>query len=472
MKLLKELSKKGSNKFYIEDFDGYKIKIDIDDKLLRDRVDIPDVNEVTLIRHIVKLSQKNYGVDSGFYPLGSCTMKYNPKISEEISRREEFLYMHPLLPEDMVQGNLKILWELAEFLKEITGMDEFSLQPAAGAHGEYTGMRIIWEYFNDKGEKRSEVIVPDSAHGTNPASSAMVGFNVVEIPSKNGIVNPDELRKVVSEKTAAIMLTNPNTLGLFEKEILKIKGILKEKGALLYYDGANLNALLGIVRPGDMGFDIVHLNLHKTFSTPHGGGGPGAGPVGVKEFLKEYLPYPVVEKEDDRFKFKKPKKSIGKVRSFYGNFTVLLKAYIYIKLMGSEGLRRISEIAVLNVNYIKEKLKTYYPPLVDTLYKHECVLSGKPYKKFGVKTFDIAKRLMDYGFHPPTIYFPHIVEEALMIEPTETETKETIDEFIDAMIKISEEAKKNPEILKEAPHTTEISRPDEVKAVKEMKLRW
>jgi len=399
-------------------------------------------------------------------------MKYNPKISEEIARREEFLYMHPLLPEDMVQGNLKILWELSEYLKEITGMDAFSLQPAAGAHGEYTGMRIIWEYFKDRGEERSEVIVPDSAHGTNPASSAMVGFKVIEIPSKNGIVDPEELRKVVTDKTAAFMLTNPNTLGLFERDILKISKILKEKGALLYYDGANLNALLGIVRPGDMGFDIVHLNLHKTFSTPHGGGGPGAGPVGVKDFLKDYLPYPIVEKEDERFTFKKPEKSIGRVRSFYGNFTVLLKAYIYIRLMGPEGLRKVSETAVLNANYIKEKLKKYYPPLVDTVYKHECVLSGKPYKKYGVKTFDIAKRLMDYGFHPPTVYFPHIVEEALMIEPTETETKETIDEFIDAMIKISKEAKENPKILKESPHTTEISRPDEVKAVKEMKLKW
>ena len=472
MKLLKELSKKGSNKFFIEDFNKYDIKIELDKNLLRDKVELPDINEVTLIRHILNLSHRNYGVDSGFYPLGSCTMKYNPKISEEIARREEFLYMHPLLPEDMVQGNLKIMWELSEYLKEITGMDAFSLQPAAGAHGEYTGMRIIWEYFKDRGEERSEVIVPDSAHGTNPASSAMVGFKVIEIPSKDGIVDPEELRKVVTDKTAAFMLTNPNTLGLFEKDILKISGILKEKGALLYYDGANLNALLGIVRPGDMGFDIVHLNLHKTFSTPHGGGGPGAGPVGVKNSLKDYLPYPVVEKEDETFTLKKPEKSIGRVRSFYGNFTVLLKAYIYIRLMGAKGLREVSETAVLNANYIKEKLKKYYPPLVDTVYKHECVLSGKPYKEYGVKTFDIAKRLMDYGFHPPTVYFPHIVEEALMIEPTETETKETIDEFIDAMIKISKEAKENPEILKESPHTTEISRPDEVKAVKEMKLKW
>lgn len=471
MKLLKEISKKGSNKFDIEDDINFEVQ-ELDEKYLRKDIDIPDVNEVDLIRHFVSLSKENYGVDSGFYPLGSCTMKYNPKVNEEISKREDFLYLHPLLPIDKVQGILKIMWELSEYLKEITGMDAFTLQPAAGAHGEYTGLRIMWEYYLDKGEKRDKVILPDSAHGTNPASSSMLGLNVIQIESKNGMVDPDKLLDVVDEKTFALMLTNPNTLGFFEKDILRIKEILKSKGALLYYDGANLNGFLGVARPGDMGFDCVHLNLHKTFSTPHGGGGPGSGPVGVKDFLKDYLPYPVVENDEDFFYFAKPPKSIGKIKSFFGNITVLLKAYLYIKELGFEGLREVSLFSVLNANYIKEKLKKYYPSQFDNLVKHECVLSGKIYKEYGVKTFDIAKRLMDYGFHPPTIYFPHIVDEALMIEPTETESKETIDAFIDAMIKISEEIKNNSDLVKNAPHSTRIKRPDEVKANRELKVKW
>lgn len=473
MKTLKELSKKGSNKFEIEDdltfFEVEKLESDY----LRKEVEIPDVSEVTLVRHFINLSKLNYGVDVNFYPLGSCTMKYNPKINEEISKKEDFLSLHPLLSIENVQGVLKILWELQEFLKEITGMDGFTLQPAAGAHGEYTGLRIMWEYFKDKGERRRKIILPDSAHGTNPASSSMLGLEVIEIESKDGIVDPEKLREVVDENTFALMLTNPNTLGFFEKDILKISEILKSKGALLYYDGANLNGFIGIARPGDMGFDCVHLNLHKTFSTPHGGGGPGSGPVGVKEFLKKYLPYPIIEKsEEDFYYFSKPERTIGKVRSFFGNFLVLLKGYLYIRELGSEGLKEVAELSVLNANYIKEKLKKYYPSPFDRIVKHECVLSGKIYKEYGVKTLDIAKRLMDYGFHPPTIYFPHIVDEALMIEPTETETKETLDEFINAMIKISEEIKKDPSIVKNAPHTTYISRPDELKAVKELKVKW
>lgn len=472
MKTLKEISKTGSNKFQIPECDVPEIDINIEEKLCRKDVELPDVNEVTLIRHFLNLSHKNYGVDRGFYPLGSCTMKYNPKVSEEMTEKDEFHLLHPLLPESAVQGTLRLMWELSEYLKEISGMDAFSLQPSAGAHGEFTGIRIIREYFKDKGENRTNIIVPDSAHGTNPASSAMGGFNVIEIPSREGIVDPDSLSEVVDDNTAGLMLTNPNTVGLFERDILKISDILKAKGALLYYDGANLNPLLGIVRPGDMGFDIVHLNLHKTFSTPHGGGGPGAGPLGVKKFLQDYLPYPIVEKKKSRFYFKKPARTIGKISGFYGNFMVCLKAYIYIRMLGNEGLRRVAEISVLNANYIKEKLKQYFPPPVDTIYKHECVLSGKPYKKYGIRTFDIAKRLMDYGFHPPTIYFPGIVEEALMIEPTETETKETLDEFISAMINIARESIENADVVKKAPHTTEIQRPDEVKAARFPKLKW
>ncbi|MCX8095473.1 MAG: aminomethyl-transferring glycine dehydrogenase subunit GcvPB [Caldisericia bacterium] len=473
MKTLKELSKHGSNKFNIEDdLDFFEVE-KLENEYLREEVEIPDISEINLIRHFINLSKLNYGVDVNFYPLGSCTMKYNPKINEDIAKKEDFYYLHPLLSTEYTQGILKILWEMQEFLKEITGMDGFTLQPAAGAHGEYTGLRIMWEYFKDKKERRNKVILPDSAHGTNPASSSMLGLEVIEIQSKDGMVDPDKLKDVVDEKTFALMLTNPNTLGFFEKDILKISEILKSKGALLYYDGANLNGFIGIARPGDMGFDCVHLNLHKTFSTPHGGGGPGSGPVGVKDFLVKYLPYPVIEKsEDDFFYFSKPERTIGKVRSFFGNFSVILKAYLYIRELGSEGLKEVAQLSVLNANYIKEKLKKYYPSQFDRVVKHECVLSGKIYKEYGVKTLDIAKRLMDYGFHPPTIYFPHIVDEALMIEPTETESKETLDEFIEVMIKISEEIKKNPELVKNAPHTTYISRPDEVKAAKELKVKW
>lgn len=471
MKLLKEISKKGKNKFDIEDDICSEIEF-LDEKYIRKDVNLPDVSEVDLIRHFIALSSENYGVDNGFYPLGSCTMKYNPKINEEIAKKEELKYFHPLVSLEYSQGLLKIMWEMQEFLKILVGMDAFTLQPKAGAHGEYTGLRIMWEYFNEKGEKRNKVILPDSSHGTNPASSSMLGLEIIEIESKDGMVDPEKLSEVVDEKTFALMLTNPNTLGFFEKDILRIKEILKNKGALLYYDGANLNGFIGIARPGDMGFDAVHLNLHKTFSTPHGGGGPGSGPVGVKEFLKDYLPYPIVENEEEFFYFSKPAKSIGKVGNFFGNFGVILKAYLYIRELGFDGLKEVSQIAVLNANYIKEKLKKYYPSQLDRLAKHECVLSGKIYKEYGIKTLDIAKRIIDYGFHPPTIYFPHIVDEALMIEPTETENKENIDKFIDIMIKISEEIKNNPDLVKNAPISTKIQRPDELKANKELKVKW
>lgn len=471
MKLLKEISKKGKNKFDIEDDICSEIEF-LDEKYIRKDVNLPDVSEVDLIRHFIALSSENYGVDNGFYPLGSCTMKYNPKINEEIAKKEELKYFHPLVSLEYSQGLLKIMWEMQEFLKILVGMDAFTLQPKAGAHGEYTALRIMWEYFNDKGEKRNKVILPDSSHGTNPASSSMLGLEVIEIESKDGMVDPEKLSEVVDEKTFALMLTNPNTLGFFEKNILRIKEILKNKGALLYYDGANLNGFIGIARPGDMGFDAVHLNLHKTFSTPHGGGGPGSGPVGVKEFLKDYLPYPIIENEEDFFYFSKPAKSIGKVGNFFGNFGVILRAYLYIRELGFEGLKEVSQIAVLNANYIKEKLKKYYPSQLDRLVKHECVLSGKIYKEYGIKTLDIAKRIIDYGFHPPTIYFPHIVDEALMIEPTETENKDNIDKFINIMIKISEEIKNNPDLVKNAPISTKIQRPDELKANKELKVKW
>lgn len=471
MDLLKEISKKGKNKFDIED-DIYSDIEFLDEKYIRKDVNLPDVSEVDLIRHFIALSNENYGVDKGFYPLGSCTMKYNPKINEEIAKKEELKYFHPLVSLEYSQGLLKIMWEMQEFLKKLVGMDAFTLQPKAGAHGEYTALRIMWEYFNDKGEKRNKVILPDSSHGTNPASSSMLGLEVIEIESKDGMVDPEKLLEVVDEKTFALMLTNPNTLGFFEKDILKIKEILKNKGALLYYDGANLNGFVGIARPGDMGFDAVHLNLHKTFSTPHGGGGPGSGPVGVKEFLKDYLPYPIIENDEEFFYFSKPLKSIGKVGSFFGNFAVILRAYLYIRELGFDGLKEVSKIAVLNANYIKEKLKKYYPSQLDRLVKHECVLSGKIYKEYGIKTFDIAKRIIDYGFHPPTIYFPLIVDEALMIEPTETENKDTIDKFIDLMIKISEEIKNSPDLVKNAPMSTKIQRPDEVKVNKELKVKW
>lgn len=471
MNLLKEISKKEKNKFDIEDDINSEIE-PLDEKYLRKDVNLPDISEVDLIRHFIALSKENYGVDNGFYPLGSCTMKYNPKINEEIAKKEELKYFHPLVSLDYSQGLLKIMWEMQEFLKILSGMDAFTLQPKAGAHGEYTGLRIMWEYFNDKGEKRNKVILPDSSHGTNPASSTMLGLEVIEIESKDGMVDPNKLAEVVDEKTFALMLTNPNTLGFFEKDILRIKEILKNKGALLYYDGANLNGFIGIARPGDMGFDAVHLNLHKTFSTPHGGGGPGSGPVGVKDILKDYIPYPMIENEEDFFYFSKPAKSIGKVGNFFGNFGVILRAYLYIRELGFEGLKEVSQIAVLNANYIKEKLKKHYPSQLDRLVKHECVLSGQIYKEYGIKTLDIAKRIIDYGFHPPTIYFPHIVDEALMIEPTETENKDNIDKFIDIMIKISEEIKNSPDLVKNAPISTKIQRPDELKANKELKVKW
>lgn len=479
-KLIFEISKKGRR--------GYKLmKIDVPEikpcdailkELLRgEDAKLPEVSEVDVVRHFTNLSDKNYGVDTGFYPLGSCTMKYNPKINEDMAVLSGFSKIHPLQPEDTVKGALEMMYSLSDALAEISGMDYVSLQPAAGAHGEITGLMIIKAYHEKRGDiKRKNIIVPDSAHGTNPASASMIGFNVVEVKSnKDGSVNIAALKEVLNDEVAGLMLTNPSTLGLFEPNIKLIADLIHKAGGLLYYDGANMNAIMGITRPGDMGFDVLHMNLHKTFSTPHGGGGPGSGPVGVKDFLSGFLPVPVVERKDDKFilNYDRPD-SIGKVKSFYGNFGVLVKAYAYILSMGAEGLKYASEIAVLNANYMKERLKSYYNLPFDQVCMHEFILSGLVGDNglSSVTTLDIAKRLLDYGYHPPTIYFPLIVEGAIMIEPTETESLETLNNFIETMIKIANEAKEAPELLKNAPHHTPVRRIDEVKAAMKPTLKW
>lgn len=414
----------------------------------------------------------NYGVDTGFYPLGSCTMKYNPKLHEELACLPGFAELHPLLPEEATQGMLAVLWRLGELLKGIAGMPGITLQPAAGAHGELTGMLLIRRYFEDKGEleRRTKILLPDSAHGTNPASAAMMGFQVVSVPSnERGTVDLAALEERLGEDVAGIMLTVPNTLGIFERDILRITAMVHEVGGLCYFDGANLNAFLGRARPGDMGADIFHFNLHKTFSTPHGSGGPGAGPLAVSEPLLPYLPVPQIVKEGDRFmlSYEVPK-TIGRVHPFFGNVLVMVKALAYILTLGDEGLREVSAGAVLAANYLRVRLRDIYAVPYDGLCKHEFIASTK---NLGAKARDVAKRLIDYGFHPPTVYFPLIVEEALMIEPTETETLETLDAFIDAMHRIAEEAQKQPELLAEAPHNAPVRRLDEVKAAREPVLR-
>lgn len=445
-------------------------RVPLPDHLVRRELDLPELSEVDVVRHYTRLSEMNYGIDTGTYPLGSCTMKYNPKINEELSRL--FSGFHPLQDPSTVQGCLEIMYDLQEYLGLISGMDAVTLQPAAGAAGELTGALIVKAH--QKG--RAEMIVPDSAHGTNPASAHMAGFTVVEIPSNpEGTVDIDALKAAVSENTAGLMLTNPNTLGIFEKDIIEIADIVHEVGGLLYYDGANLNAIAGICRPGDMGFDIVHFNLHKTFSTPHGGGGPGSGPVGVIKTLRDYLPVPVVEYDENKgsyyLEYDLPQ-TIGKVHGFYGNFLVMVKAYIYSLAMGSD-IKKSSQIAVLNANYIAQKLKNHYELPYTPLRKHELVLSCEKIKKeTGVKALDIAKRLLDYGIHAPTIYFPLIVHEALMIEPTESESREDLDRFIEVMIAIKKECYENPDIVREAPHNTAIGRLDEVKAARNLVLNW
>lgn len=435
---------------------------------------IPELSEPEVIRHFTRLSQRNMGVDSNFYPLGSCTMKYNPKINEDIANLS-YWELHPYLPSELVQGALQVLYELEQYLAEISGMSRVTLAPSAGAHGEITALFIIKAYHESKGRSPKEVLVPNSAHGTNPASAALAGFVIRQIASNNeGTIDIEDLQRNLSENTAALMLTNPNTLGLFEKDILTISSLVHKNGGLVYYDGANLNAILGITKPADMDVDLMHFNLHKTFSTPHGGGGPGSGPVGVKEELVPFLPVPVIEKREEIFflDYDKPH-SIGKIRSFYANFLVCLKAYTYIRTLGPDGLKEVSENAVLNANYLLKKLTPYFEVPYEKICQHEFVLSAKSCnRKYGVRALDIAKRLLDYGFHAPTIYFPLIVEEAMMIEPTETESKETLDKFSEVLIKICEEAKNNPELVKTAPHKMPVGRLDEAKAAREPKLKY
>ncbi|QUH19454.1 aminomethyl-transferring glycine dehydrogenase subunit GcvPB [Alkaliphilus sp. B6464] len=476
-KLIFEVSQEGRKAYSLPKCDVEEVNIEslIPSGFLSDKeLDLPEVSEVDVIRHYTQLSSKNYGVDTGFYPLGSCTMKYNPKINEDMASLSGFSNIHPYQPVETVQGALELMYGLDKMLAEVAGMERMTLQPAAGAHGELVGLMIIKAYHDKRGDKkRTKIIVPDSAHGTNPASAAVAGFDIVEVKSdKNGAVDLESLKSVLSDEIAGLMLTNPSTLGLFETNIKEIADLVHEAGGLLYYDGANMNAILGITRPGDMGFDVVHYNIHKTFSTPHGGGGPGSGPVGVRKDLVEFLPSPVVEKKGDNYilDYDRPH-SIGKIKSFYGHFGILVRAYTYILSYGP-GLKEVSEKAVLNANYMMHKLKEKYYLPIEQVYKHEFVLGGLNEDILGISTLDIAKRLLDYGYHPPTIYFPLIVNEAIMIEPTETESVETLDRFIDAMNKIADEAKENPELLKNAPHNTHVRRIDEAKAARNLIVKW
>ena len=475
-KLIFELSKTNRKGYSLPklDVETKAIKTLIPDDLLRKNENqLPEVSENDVMRHYVNISNKNYGVDTGFYPLGSCTMKYSPKINEDMAAK--FNLLHPFQDEETVQGALKLMYELGKYLAEITGMGKFSLSPFAGAHGELTGLMIMKAYHEKNQDfKRTKIIVPDSAHGTNPASAVVAGFDVVEIKSnEDGTVNIESLKEALSDEIAGIMLTNPNTLGIFEKDIVEITELVHDSGGLLYYDGANLNAIMGEARPGDMGFDIIHLNLHKTFSTPHGGGGPGSGPVGVCEKLAKFLPKPEIKFADNKYSvnYDLPD-SIGKIGNFYGNFGIMVRAYTYMLSMGKEGLRHASQIAVLNANYLQNMLKDDYLLPIDNICKHEFVLSGLKDKTTGVTALDIAKALLDYGFHAPTIYFPLIVDQALMIEPTETESIEMLNEFVYYMKEIARIAKEDPEYLKNAPYNTPVRRLDEATAARNPILRY
>lgn len=473
MSLIFEKSKKGKRavKFSDENLEPLKAQLP-----LKRQVSpvLPEVSELDVARHYTNLSAKNFSIEKGFYPLGSCTMKYNPKINEEVASLDGFTNLHPAQKDEDVQGVLELLYDLSQMTKAITGMDYVTLQPAAGAHGEYVGMLMTKAYFDKKGETRTKVICPDSAHGTNPATAKMCGFEVVEIPSNDkGQVDVEVLKEALKEDVAAFMMTNPNTLGLFEEDIAEIAKIVHKNGSLLYYDGANLNAIMGITNPKLMGFDIVHLNYHKTLSTPHGGGGPGAGCTAVVERLKEFLPTPLFGFDGEKyFRDYSCKNSIGKVKAFYGNIGVLIRAYTYILMMGKTGIKMASQDAVLNANYMKEKLKKYYDLAYDIPCMHEFVLSGNKQKEQGVNTFAIAKKLIDEGYHPPTVYFPLIVSEAIMIEPTETESKETLDEFIDVMIQIDEQVKINPQEILKSPVNTPVKKVDETLAARKPNLRY
>jgi len=452
---------------------------------LRDDLPMPELSELDVIRHFTRLSQLNYSIDSGMYPLGSCTMKYNPKVNEETARLAGFSAVHPLQPISTVQGSLELMYTLQEYLGEIGGFASVSLQPAAGAHGEFTGLLIILAYHNANGEtKRDKILVPDSAHGTNPATSSMSGLKVVELKSDaRGNIDLEALRAECNDTLVGLMFTNPNTLGLFDENVEEVIRLVHEAGGLVYGDGANMNALLGVVRPGDLGFDVMHYNLHKTFSTPHGGGGPGSGPVGVAAHLVDYLPDPVVgcnpipkseikggDEKTDIYHFIHPPKSIGRVKSFNGHFAMMVRAYTYIRMYGPDGLRKIAEHAVLNANYLYSQLRDAYHIPYDRVCMHEFVVEGRWPDVPDIHALDISKRMMDYGLHPPTNYFPLIVHESLMIEPTETESKQTLDAFVESMLNIAEEAHNSPELLQNAPYTTPIGRLDEVKAAKELVL--
>lgn len=437
---------------------------------------LPEVSELDVVRHFTRLSTWNAAVDIGLYPLGSCTMKYNPKVNERAARLDGFAQAHPLSPESETQGLLELCFELESMLAEISGMDRVSLQPAAGAQGELAGIMMIRAYHEARGERRSKVLVPDSAHGTNPASAALNGYQVVPVPSgADGILHPESLAALMDEDVAALMLTNPNTLGLFEEHIGELCRMVHERGGLVYGDGANLNALLGVAKPGEMGIDVMHFNLHKTFSTPHGGGGPGAGPVGVKALLAPYLPVPVIEKGAEgryRYDFERPH-SIGRLHGFYGNVGMLVRAYAYILSLGALGLRRCTELAVLNANYLLARLRGVYPAAPEGRpVMHECIVSDRALTRFGVTTMDVAKRLIDYGYHPPTIYFPLVVPGAIMIEPTESESLDGLDRFADTLLAVAEEARSDPECVRGAPRNTRLRRLDETRAARKPVLRW
>ena len=476
-KLIFELSRPGrkgyelpADRFEIDGLDAIPSEL-----LRRNEPELPEVSELDVVRHYTNLSNKNFGVDTGFYPLGSCTMKYNPKINEELAAMPEFAALHPLQPAETAQGALELYYNLQKALASLAGLEEFTLNPYAGAHGELTGLMVMRQYHISRGDtKRTKVIVPDTAHGTNPASAMVSGLEVVEVKSKpNGSIDVEDLKPLLDDTVAGIMMTNPNTVGMFETEILEIADLVHNAGGLLYYDGANLNPMLGKVRPGDMGFDIMHINLHKTFSTPHGGGGPGSGPVGVAKHLVDLLPNPRVRKaEDGSFYVDTDDKSLGNVSTFFGNFGVMMKAYAYILSLGKEGIKNVGPMATLNANYIKESLKDVYKLPIEGVCKHEFVFDGLADKSTGVTTLNVAKRLLDFGFHAPTIYFPRLFHESMMIEPTETESKETLDEFIDAMRRVAKEAAEDPETVKAAPVTTKISHPDETGAAKNPVLSY
>jgi len=454
---------------------GGEAAADVPAELLREPIEgFPEVSEPDVLRHFLRLSQWNFGAATTFYPLGSCTMKYNPLANEVAARLPGFAALHPLTPDDMAQGALRLMWELQEMLAEISGMDAVSLQPAAGAQGELTGMKMVRAYHEDRGDARTTVLIPASAHGTNPASAALCGYEVQQLEGNRlGVVEADVVRQAMTDRVAAVMITNPNTLGIFEREIAQVAEIVHERGGLVYLDGANFNALMGVAKPGRFGADVMQFNLHKTFSTPHGGGGPGAGPVGVREVLEPYLPAPRLVRDGDVLRWNDDRpKSIGRMRSFHGNFGMFVRAFAYIKALGSDGLMRATAMAVLNANYIRARLEKTYHLAVPGLCMHECVFSDKHLERQGVKTLDVAKRLLDYGFYAPTIYFPLVVSGALMVEPTESESRETLEQFIAAMEAIAREAADNPDLLHDAPTRTPVGRLDEAKAARNPVLRW